>query len=279
MKLSMEMVREIKETEFDDPTIQNLCEDWLSLYTENEQLRAQPLYTQDCRMLLDGAIQGHEAAIREVEQLRQREAAYREASAKAIEMLQDMVDVANTCGSAYLYKRDTEKVTKLIEALSAPAPEYHNTEDAGNYRYSWKYTEEERPCGEYGKCYDCGSPYGTFPDMILPNELWELINPSTNKGSGLLCPTCIANRLDFINKWYETGMYMLKNSDFPYHNPEDVKALKMARKALKQVMTHMERVHKLMDEYVLLYTPHIKVGEVKAWEDAIAAIDALGVEE
>lgn len=77
------------------------------------------------------------------------------------------------------------------------------------YKYPWKYSEEERPCGNNCKCYDCGLEYGAFPDMVLPHDIWELINPSQYKGSGLLCPTCIANRLDFIGKWYETGFFKL----------------------------------------------------------------------
>jgi hypothetical protein len=85
-------------------------------------------------------------------------------------------------------------------------------EKLNNYKYPWKYTEEERPCGEYGKCYDCGIPYEEIEDMVLPNELWELINPSQYKGSGLLCPTCIANRLNYIGKWYETGFYILREA-------------------------------------------------------------------
>jgi len=79
-----------------------------------------------------------------------------------------------------------------------------------DYKYPWKYTEKERPIGKSAYCYDCKMPYGEFRDMVLQNELWELINPSIYKGSGLLCPTCIANRLDFIGKWYEDNLFILK---------------------------------------------------------------------
>ena len=68
-----------------------------------------------------------------------------------------------------------------------------------NYRYKWKYRDNEKP---QGCCYDCRMKYSEFPDMIIPNELWELINPTEQEGSGLLCPTCISNRLDYLNKWY-----------------------------------------------------------------------------
>lgn len=62
--------------------------------------------------------------------------------------------------------------------------------------YKWKYSEEERPTGKCPFCYDCEMQYGTFPDVLLTSELWEKINPSNHKGSGILCPTCIAIRLD-----------------------------------------------------------------------------------
>lgn len=39
-----------------------------------------------------------------------------------------------------------------------------------NYKYKWKYNDEERP---RGYCYDCGLNYNEFPDMIIPDELWE----------------------------------------------------------------------------------------------------------
>ena len=69
------------------------------------------------------------------------------------------------------------------------------------YKYKWKYKDNERP---KNVCYDCGLKYGEdFPDFIIPDELWELINPTYHEGAGLLCPTCIANRLRHIGKWYE----------------------------------------------------------------------------
>ena len=45
--------------------------------------------------------------------------------------------------------------------------------------------------------------------MIIPNDLWELINPTYHIGAGLLCPTCIASRLNYINKWYENDLFNL----------------------------------------------------------------------
>jgi len=75
-----------------------------------------------------------------------------------------------------------------------------------NYRYKWKYKDEERPLG---CCYDCRIKYNEFPDMIIPNELWSLINPTYHNDAGLLCPTCIANRLNYIGKWYENDLFEL----------------------------------------------------------------------
>jgi len=75
--------------------------------------------------------------------------------------------------------------------------------DTKNYRYKWRYKENERPLQEYCCCYDCGISYSQFQDMVIPDELWELINPTYCRGSGLLCPTCIVNRLHYIGKWYQ----------------------------------------------------------------------------
>ncbi len=47
-----------------------------------------------------------------------------------------------------------------------------------------------------GVCYDCGRAYGNeygFPDLIVPDELWERISPTGDRG-GLLCPSCICRR-------------------------------------------------------------------------------------
>jgi hypothetical protein len=46
-------------------------------------------------------------------------------------------------------------------------------------------------------CYDCDLPYGSdkWADVVLPNEIWELINPSEHDGGGLLCFNCINGRL------------------------------------------------------------------------------------
>ena len=83
-----------------------------------------------------------------------------------------------------------------------------------NYKYKWKYKDSERP---HGYCYDCRIPYGEFEDMIIPNELWSLINPTYHIGAGLLCPNCIINRLNCLGKWYKDNLFMLKG-DLNYDN-------------------------------------------------------------
>jgi hypothetical protein len=72
-----------------------------------------------------------------------------------------------------------------------------------NYKYPWKYSRQDRPPGRYGRCYDCGAPYNSFHDMMIPDDMWELISPSTIEGGGLLCPTCMVNRLEYLNLWYD----------------------------------------------------------------------------
>jgi predicted nucleic acid-binding protein len=63
-----------------------------------------------------------------------------------------------------------------------------------------KYADDERPTsppfGAAG-CYDCGRHYGDehgFPDLVIPDDAWEEINPTYHRGAGLLCPSCIVAR-------------------------------------------------------------------------------------
>ena len=44
-------------------------------------------------------------------------------------------------------------------------------------------------------CFDCGREYidGGFQDLILPNDIWRQISPTSDEG-GLLCPSCICKR-------------------------------------------------------------------------------------
>lgn len=63
-----------------------------------------------------------------------------------------------------------------------------------------RFEDKDRPrC----VCYDCNKPYKDFADMIIPDEDWEKINPTFHEGAGILCATCIANRLNSIGEWYK----------------------------------------------------------------------------
>jgi hypothetical protein len=53
-----------------------------------------------------------------------------------------------------------------------------------------------------GACMDCKRRYGDeygFPDLMVPDWVWEAICPGMN-GGGLLCPSCICART------YATGI-------------------------------------------------------------------------
>jgi len=62
----------------------------------------------------------------------------------------------------------------------------------------WKYDEKKESV--HGGCYDCGLYYGcdAWADVHLPNDVWDMINPSEYKGGGLLCLNCITRRLEFL---------------------------------------------------------------------------------
>lgn len=61
-----------------------------------------------------------------------------------------------------------------------------------------KYEDHERPLPPAGEaaCYDCRLPYGSpaWCDVIVPDDVWETINPTHYKGAGLLCFNCITAR-------------------------------------------------------------------------------------
>jgi hypothetical protein len=73
------------------------------------------------------------------------------------------------------------------------------------YRYKWHYDKNEHP---QSCCYDCRIKYGEFPDMVIPDKLWKKISPTGDDG-GILCPTCIANRLNHLQLWYANDLYIL----------------------------------------------------------------------
>lgn len=59
-----------------------------------------------------------------------------------------------------------------------------------------RYSDGKRP---KGVCYDCKRAYNTFPDLVVPDDVWEKINPTNHQGAGILCPTCIAQRLQLLS--------------------------------------------------------------------------------
>jgi uncharacterized protein (DUF983 family) len=73
---------------------------------------------------------------------------------------------------------------------------------SGEFRY-WRHFIRPKAI-----CYDCETPYGEGPfgDLVLPNEIWEKINPTYHKGAGLLCPNCIFERLAAIGVSVEDGV-------------------------------------------------------------------------
>lgn len=77
-----------------------------------------------------------------------------------------------------------------------------------NQKRKWKYNTEVDTSG--GECYDCGLWYGggAWSDVTVPDEIWELINPTEFKGSGILCFNCMVRRLEFLgleNVPFEVG--------------------------------------------------------------------------
>jgi len=68
-----------------------------------------------------------------------------------------------------------------------------------NKIYPWKYDYTLNG----GQCFDCGAEYGStnYIELVLPHDLWEKINPTKEKGCGLLCHTCILQRLSSLGVW------------------------------------------------------------------------------
>lgn len=55
---------------------------------------------------------------------------------------------------------------------------------------------ENRPGGVGCKCQGCSRPY--LADLLVPDDVWERISPTAvdgYKGGGLLCPSCIMERI------------------------------------------------------------------------------------
>lgn len=76
------------------------------------------------------------------------------------------------------------------------------------------------------RCEDCGLEY-PFPDYVLPDDVWKRIAPNPD-GNGLLCPTCIAKRLDKLGLWYDGG----------YFRPASLAAMTAERDALSERVSY-----------------------------------------
>ena len=81
----------------------------------------------------------------------------------------------------------------------------------------WKYSDDNTPIG--AACYDCGMWYGEagWADVIVPDEVWELISPTTREGGGLLCFNCMERRLEFLGlnnvpHWVGSGPFAMGDS-------------------------------------------------------------------
>lgn len=63
-------------------------------------------------------------------------------------------------------------------------------------------------------CYECGREYGNehgFPDLIVPDEVWDTISPTGDAG-GLLCPSCMCKKalqcgLENVRATFESGPF------------------------------------------------------------------------
>lgn len=74
-----------------------------------------------------------------------------------------------------------------------PLPETYIAHDGTVRR--WRYVDGVRP---RACCYDCARPYESIGDCVVPDEVWERINPTEHRGAGLLCANCIIERLHVL---------------------------------------------------------------------------------
>lgn len=74
-----------------------------------------------------------------------------------------------------------------------------------------------------GACLDCKRRYGAeygFPDLIVPDWVWEKINPGSD-GAGLLCPSCICARAYeagvAVNAYFASGPFVVPEKEYTTH--------------------------------------------------------------
>jgi hypothetical protein len=67
-------------------------------------------------------------------------------------------------------------------------------------------------------CEDCDREYGSggFPDLIIPYSDWKQISPTGDDG-GLLCPSCICQRLHDKGLRCEGAFMSGPIESVPYH--------------------------------------------------------------
>lgn len=83
-----------------------------------------------------------------------------------------------------------------VNDLAFACPSCHGYLAWDGTRRRWRYSDDERP--QDARCYDCARPYASIGDCVVPNEVWERINPTGHKGAGILCANCIIERLHVV---------------------------------------------------------------------------------
>ena len=63
-------------------------------------------------------------------------------------------------------------------------------------------TDYEPPPAGQGKCAECSQLYGTWCDVMIPDDAWKAISPRGDEG-GLLCPNCMHTLL--VRAGYDHG--------------------------------------------------------------------------
>ncbi len=75
--------------------------------------------------------------------------------------------------------------------------------DAENER--WIYSDTKEPVELACKCQGCGNLYKL--DLVIDDDLWEVIKPEEKpKGAGLLCGSCIMERLERLLEYAVFGL-------------------------------------------------------------------------
>jgi len=69
----------------------------------------------------------------------------------------------------------------------------------------WIYSDTKEPVGLACKCQGCARLYTV--DLVIDDALWEVIKPEGKpKGAGLLCGSCIMERLEKLLEYSVFGL-------------------------------------------------------------------------